>query len=48
LSYTSFILASLVSHVIYDEVEDLVFISKKYGDPNQLIPSWGSPTTRHM
>jgi hypothetical protein len=29
-------------------VEDPVFISKKFGDPNRLIPSWGSPTTRHM
>jgi hypothetical protein len=29
-------------------VEDLVFISETFGDPNRLIPSWGSPTTRHM
>ena len=29
-------------------VEDPVFISEKFGDPNRLIPSWGSPTTRHM
>jgi hypothetical protein len=29
-------------------VEDLVFISEKYSDPNRLIPSWRSPTTRHM
>jgi hypothetical protein len=27
---------------------DPVFISEKSGDPNRLIPSWGSPTTRHM
>jgi hypothetical protein len=30
------------------KVEDSVFISEKFGDPNRLIPSWGSPTTRHM
>jgi hypothetical protein len=29
-------------------VEDPVFISEKFGDPNRLIPSWGFPTTRHM
>jgi hypothetical protein len=29
-------------------VKDPVFISEKFGDLNRLIPSWGSPTTRHM
>jgi hypothetical protein len=29
-------------------VKDPVFISEKFGDLKRLIPSWGSPTTRHM
>ena len=39
MSYTSFILAALVSLVIYDGVKDPVFISEKFGDPNRLIPA---------